>query len=238
MLESWNGRSLFAGRSAFARAASRAPRWGSGLSVPGLAASCLAVVVLAGCGDDATLRSDSSGRGMSADASRIASASNSKSTSSATRSSPSPSSDSKALVDPFVIPGGAQTHDQAGARAFLEHFYAAMHAAYTLPQGGVLASKGLPGCSTCSVMERQVGDLIKRGHRYQYESSTVSEVAIDPESTADQVLMSYVVTDTAGQELDEAGRIVKALPRQESPHTILLVWTAGAWKVEDVGAPK
>lgn len=199
------------------------------------ATACCAAVVLAGCSGESAPTA-SSGDVAPSDMSRIASG---NASSSKTTSAPSStSSNTNGQSREFVVPDAAKAHTQKGAENYLRHYYDSMHLAYTTPKAGELKKLGTPDCLACSKMDADVAALAQKQHRLRYASTTVTELKIEPESLADQVLMTFVVTDSAGDEVDSGGNSVARVEQQSSRHTALVVWQGSGWKIKDIGQSK
>ena len=134
---------------------------------------------------------------------------------------------------PSDVPEAARQHTDAGAEAFVRHYWASLNTAWTQPRAGLLAALCLPTSKACAALEETATKLVTDRQRYVGEPLTVSSV------TALATRDGLTPVDVQGRQerrdvIDAQGRVVLT-DQQKAVHFVVeLLWGDSHWIVSEM----
>jgi hypothetical protein len=133
------------------------------------------------------------------------------------------------------LPDEAREQTEAGAEAFVEHYFETLNALGEEPKSSVLSAYEAPSCSACSVFSGTIEDLSEQGRS-----------ASGPFVEA-QVTRMTVVEDTAGADVElrqlgpdimnsEGDTVEEGAGEVDGSLLMELVWFDNAWMIAEISA--
>lgn len=200
----------------------------------GAGLSCLALSVLAGCGDEAASGSGSSGGVAPSDASRIASANKSKSTSSTTSSPSSETPTGSQSPKQYTVPEAAKAHTHEGAKAFVKFYWETLGDLDANPQTGVLPRFAAATCQSCKDQEEAIGRLAREGAHIETKKSALSATRVRPDSVADSVVVQF--NESFSGRMKVVGGKRTSLKDISQETAMRADWNGNSWVLGEAGA--
>lgn len=137
---------------------------------------------------------------------------------------------------PGQVPAPARARSEAGAAAFVTHYFLVLNTAWMTPKAGLLPPLADPGCTACSVFEQTALMLTADGQRYTSVPNTVQSVA--PAGGAEPSADSYPVVATVSQNgasiVDGQGEVAGTDPRTTVKFRFTLHHDGARWQVREI----
>lgn len=195
-------------------------------SVPLLAVSLAASMVLAGCGAEDKPDVSPSSTSISSPTTIAA----------PTTPTPSPTSDAKPSTDPG-IPAAARAHTPNGAAAFVKYFYSKLNASWATADPSLLAPLSDPDCKTCNAFISSAASFRSKNQHYKGEVFSVTSIAgLGKGLEGEEVLV--VGEQEPGALVDQSGAVIEASVRQAGKFVVSLSWTGKRWHVMELQVQK
>lgn len=118
---------------------------------------------------------------------------------------------------------------EAGAIAFVNHYFAQVNTAWMTPDPSLLPPLAEAGCKSCDGFEAAAQELHDGNVRFDSAPVTVLAVMALPDSTREQVRLGAQLRQNRANEVDRNGNVVKPHPLSEFAQTIVVVWQEGRW---------
>lgn len=137
---------------------------------------------------------------------------------------------------PGSVPAPARERTEAGAAAFVEHYFLALNTAWMTPKAGLLPPLADSGCSACSVFEQTALMLQVDKQRYSGVPNTVQSVAAaagkSPTDAAYPVVAT--VSQNGASVVDGTGKVVSTDRRAVVKFRFTLHHDGSAWRVQAI----
>lgn len=118
---------------------------------------------------------------------------------------------------------------EAGAIAFVNHYFAQVNTAWMTPDPSLLPPLAEAGCKSCDNLEKTARELVNVGLRYDAPAVSVLSTSVHPGSLPDQIRLNVRLQQNLANEVDRNGVVVTPHPKREGIRGVAVVWQEGRW---------
>ena len=129
---------------------------------------------------------------------------------------------------PSDVPVTARQHTDAGAEAFVRHWFGVLNKAWTGPTAGLLTAISVPSCKSCAQYEGATVDLVSARQRFVGDPAVLGTVSI-LDLTAEGATVLTQLNQESRTVLDSTGAVVRTQMAKQLSLQLRLAWESDHW---------
>lgn len=148
---------------------------------------------------------------------------------------PSVSASASTEADAWArVPKAARAHTFAGAQAFAEFYLTELNRAWSTADPEVIRSFSSDTCATCDGLVATADGMRRRSERYDGAAVSIVASTYLPESNLRRPVVRVLNVQQARAVVDQAGSIVRRVPKRSNEAQFELSWQEDHWLVDAI----